>query len=146
MRVRGRSSRRSCERVEKIENALEPRFQAHLVEAMANPHNTAPYTQLRAAVELKATKAVVQSDARERRKRRARAASRASRAWVAGRGPARGQTFESGNEALRCCMKSISASSMAGSSGGAWYSASCFFHSTFARLAMSLAPSASHCS
>ena len=58
-------------RVEKIETALEPRFQAHFVEAMAIPHKTAPYTQLRAAVELPAPKAVVQTDGRERRKRRA---------------------------------------------------------------------------
>ena len=58
-------------RVEKIETALEPRFQAHFVEAMAIPHKTAPYTHLRAAVELPAPKAVVQTDGRERRKRRA---------------------------------------------------------------------------
>jgi uncharacterized 2Fe-2S/4Fe-4S cluster protein (DUF4445 family) len=58
-------------RVEKIETALEPRFQAHFVEAMAIPHKTAQYTHLRAAVELPAPKAVVQTDGRERRKRRA---------------------------------------------------------------------------
>jgi uncharacterized 2Fe-2S/4Fe-4S cluster protein (DUF4445 family) len=58
-------------RVEKVETALEPRFQAHFVEAMAIPHKTAPYTQLRAAVELPAPKAVVQADGRERRNRRA---------------------------------------------------------------------------
>src|ERR1700733_12359818 len=58
-------------RVEKIETALEPRFQAHFVEAMAIPHKSAPYTQLRTAVELPAPKAVVQNDGRERRKRRA---------------------------------------------------------------------------
>ena len=34
-------------RVEKIETALEPRFQAHFVEAMAIPHKTAPYAHLR---------------------------------------------------------------------------------------------------
>ena len=58
-------------RVEKIETALEPRFQAHFVEAMAIPHKTAQYTHLRAAVELPAKKAVVQTDGRERRNRRA---------------------------------------------------------------------------
>jgi uncharacterized 2Fe-2S/4Fe-4S cluster protein (DUF4445 family) len=58
-------------RVEKIETALEPRFQAHFVESMAIPHKSAPYTQLRAAVQLPAPKAVVQSDGRERRNRRA---------------------------------------------------------------------------
>jgi uncharacterized 2Fe-2S/4Fe-4S cluster protein (DUF4445 family) len=58
-------------RVEKIETALEPRFQTHFVEAMAIPHKTAQYIQLRAAVELPPPKAVVQSDGRERRNRRA---------------------------------------------------------------------------
>jgi uncharacterized 2Fe-2S/4Fe-4S cluster protein (DUF4445 family) len=58
-------------RVEKIETAIEPRFQAHFVEAMAIPHKTAPYTQLRAAVQLPAPKAAVQTDGRERRRRRA---------------------------------------------------------------------------
>jgi uncharacterized 2Fe-2S/4Fe-4S cluster protein (DUF4445 family) len=56
--------------VEKIETALEPRFQTHFVEAMALPHKTAPYPHLRSAVQLPAPKAVVQSDGRERRKRR----------------------------------------------------------------------------
>ena len=58
-------------RMEKIETALEPRFQQHFVEAMAIPHKTAPYAHLRAAVELPAPKAVVQTDGRERRNRRA---------------------------------------------------------------------------
>jgi uncharacterized 2Fe-2S/4Fe-4S cluster protein (DUF4445 family) len=56
--------------VEKIETALEPRFQTHFVEAMALPHKTALYPHLRSAVQLPAPKAVVQSDGRERRKRR----------------------------------------------------------------------------
>jgi uncharacterized 2Fe-2S/4Fe-4S cluster protein (DUF4445 family) len=58
-------------KVEKIETALEPRFQTHFVEAMAIPHKTAQYIHLRAAVELPPPKAVVQSDGRERRNRRA---------------------------------------------------------------------------
>ena len=58
-------------RVEKIETALEPRFQAHFVEAMAIPHKSASYAHLRAAVELPAPKAVAQPDGRERRNRRA---------------------------------------------------------------------------
>jgi uncharacterized 2Fe-2S/4Fe-4S cluster protein (DUF4445 family) len=33
-------------RVEKIETAVEPRFQEHFVEAMAFPHRTAPSTHL----------------------------------------------------------------------------------------------------
>jgi uncharacterized 2Fe-2S/4Fe-4S cluster protein (DUF4445 family) len=58
-------------RVEKIETALEPRFQTHFVEAMAIPHKTAQYIHLRTAVELPPPKAVVQGDGRERRNRRA---------------------------------------------------------------------------
>jgi uncharacterized 2Fe-2S/4Fe-4S cluster protein (DUF4445 family) len=43
-------------RVEKIETAIEPRFQAHFVEAMAIPHKTAAYTELRKAVTLPAAR------------------------------------------------------------------------------------------
>src|SRR5690606_10250413 len=39
-------------RVEKIETAVEPKFQAHFVEAMALPHKTAPYPELGKAVKL----------------------------------------------------------------------------------------------
>jgi uncharacterized 2Fe-2S/4Fe-4S cluster protein (DUF4445 family) len=38
--------------VEKIETAIEPKFQAHFVEAMGIPHSTAPYPHLRQAVQL----------------------------------------------------------------------------------------------
>ncbi len=38
--------------VEKVETAVEPRFQEHFVEAMAFPHTTAPYPQLSARVTL----------------------------------------------------------------------------------------------
>ncbi len=38
--------------VEKIETAVEPRFQQHFVEAMAFPHKTAPFPKLSAAVRL----------------------------------------------------------------------------------------------
>ncbi len=38
--------------VEKIETAVEPRFQQHFVEAMAFPHKTASYPHLSAAVTL----------------------------------------------------------------------------------------------
>ena len=57
-------------RVEKIETAIEPRFQAHFVESMANPHKTAEYPHLRKVVELPARKAATQTDGRERRNRR----------------------------------------------------------------------------
>ncbi len=39
-------------RVEKIETAIEPRFQAHFVDAMAIPHKNAPYPELRKVVTL----------------------------------------------------------------------------------------------
>ncbi|HEY8987606.1 MAG TPA: ASKHA domain-containing protein [Candidatus Limnocylindrales bacterium] len=39
-------------RVEKIETAVEPRFQEHFVEAMAFPHRTAAYPHLSAVTEL----------------------------------------------------------------------------------------------
>jgi uncharacterized 2Fe-2S/4Fe-4S cluster protein (DUF4445 family) len=57
--------------IEKMETAIEPRFQQHFVEAMAIPHKTAPYTNLRRAVELPAPKEVAnQSQPRGRRSRR----------------------------------------------------------------------------
>ncbi|MBI1776208.1 MAG: DUF4445 domain-containing protein [Proteobacteria bacterium] len=39
-------------RVEKVETAIEPMFQAHFVEAMALPHKTAPYPRLRRVMTL----------------------------------------------------------------------------------------------
>lgn len=39
-------------RIEKIETAVEPKFQDHFVGAMAIPHKTAPFAKLRAAVSL----------------------------------------------------------------------------------------------
>ena len=64
-------------RVEKIETALEPRFQSHFVESMAIPHKTLPYDNLRLAVALPETKSVVSSggEARERRSGRRTARS-----------------------------------------------------------------------
>jgi uncharacterized 2Fe-2S/4Fe-4S cluster protein (DUF4445 family) len=65
-------------RVEKIETAVEPRFQEHFVEAMAIPHRTAPTTNLERVVDLP-----VRASAAERRgaerpldRRRRRAALR----------------------------------------------------------------------
>jgi uncharacterized 2Fe-2S/4Fe-4S cluster protein (DUF4445 family) len=62
-------------RVEKIETAVEPRFQEHFVEAMAFPHKTAPFPHLGAVVTLPArtaTTGAAGADARnERRRRRA---------------------------------------------------------------------------
>ena len=59
-------------RIEKVETAIEPRFQHHFVEAMALPHKTAPYASLRKVVELPAPKeSSSQSETRGRRPRRA---------------------------------------------------------------------------
>jgi len=58
-------------RVEKVETAIEPRFQAHFVHAMAIPHKTADYPELRKAVRLPAAKeSAAQAAARGRRGRR----------------------------------------------------------------------------
>jgi len=43
-------------RVEKIETAIEPKFQQHFVAAMGIPHSTEPYPQLRKVVQLPAAK------------------------------------------------------------------------------------------
>lgn len=40
------------QKIEKIETAVEPKFQEHFVGAMAFPHKTAPYPHLSAAVEM----------------------------------------------------------------------------------------------
>jgi uncharacterized 2Fe-2S/4Fe-4S cluster protein (DUF4445 family) len=39
-------------RVEKVETAVEPRFQEHFVAAMAIPHKTDPHTELAKVVDL----------------------------------------------------------------------------------------------
>jgi uncharacterized 2Fe-2S/4Fe-4S cluster protein (DUF4445 family) len=58
-------------RIEKVETAIEPRFQQHFVEAMAIPHKTAPYPHLRKAVVLPQPKeSTSQSETRGRRPRR----------------------------------------------------------------------------
>jgi uncharacterized 2Fe-2S/4Fe-4S cluster protein (DUF4445 family) len=58
-------------RVEKIETAIEPRFQAHFIEAMAIPHKTAAYPELRKVVTLpEAKESAAQGATRGRRGRR----------------------------------------------------------------------------
>ncbi len=62
-------------RVEKVETAVEPKFQAHFVDAMALPHATAPFPNLAAVVtlpEAKAKPAVAQGAGESRRRRRRR--------------------------------------------------------------------------
>jgi uncharacterized 2Fe-2S/4Fe-4S cluster protein (DUF4445 family) len=61
-------------RIEKIETAIEPRFQALFVEAMAIPHLSAPYPSLREAVALPERKAVSADAPRGRRATRRAAA------------------------------------------------------------------------
>ena len=61
-------------RVEKIETAVEPRFQEHFVGAMGIPHATDPFPRLAAAVDLPAPSAAARPErsARSRRSRGAR--------------------------------------------------------------------------
>ncbi|HWZ64909.1 MAG TPA: ASKHA domain-containing protein [Steroidobacteraceae bacterium] len=71
-----KSSRKTIEdlvhRVEKIETAIEPKFQEHFVQAMGIPHSTEPYPQLRKVVQLPEPKAAApRSGARGRRPTRA---------------------------------------------------------------------------
>ena len=61
-------------RVEKIETAVEPRFQEFIVEAMALPHLTDPFVELRKVVKLPERVAINnEQNARSRRGPRARA-------------------------------------------------------------------------
>ena len=60
-------------RVEKVETAVEPRFQEHFVEAMALPHRSAAFPNLAKAVTLPAPKAASASNAGARRRKRKRA-------------------------------------------------------------------------
>lgn len=57
-------------RVEKIETAIDPRFQQHFVEAMAIPHKTAAYPNLRRVVELPEPRAAAQPEGETARGRR----------------------------------------------------------------------------
>ena len=64
---------RTVRRIEKIETAVEPRFQAHFVEAMAIPHKTAAYPELSKAVALPArtlARGRGEGEGGERRRRR----------------------------------------------------------------------------
>jgi len=78
-----RAARDEIERVvrtvEKIETAVEPRFQQHFVEAMALPHRTATYPHLSAVLELPERLTNIGTGGRsERRRRRSDVASRPS--------------------------------------------------------------------
>jgi uncharacterized 2Fe-2S/4Fe-4S cluster protein (DUF4445 family) len=58
-------------RIEKVETAIEPRFQEFFVEAMAIPHLNAPYPRLREAVTLPEPKVVAIAAARRGQRRSA---------------------------------------------------------------------------
>src|SRR6185436_12476569 len=59
-------------RIEKIETAVEPKFQQHFVEAMAIPHKTARFDNLAKEVKFPAPKIISppEADGGERRRRR----------------------------------------------------------------------------
>jgi uncharacterized 2Fe-2S/4Fe-4S cluster protein (DUF4445 family) len=69
-------ARREIERVvreiEKVETAVEPRFQEHFVSAMAVPHKTAPYPNLAREVALPQVRFEAGGEDGGRRRRRAR--------------------------------------------------------------------------
>ena len=57
-------------RIEKVETAVEPKFQEHFIGAMAVPHKSAPYPNLRAEAALPATRFETGEDESGRRRRR----------------------------------------------------------------------------
>jgi uncharacterized 2Fe-2S/4Fe-4S cluster protein (DUF4445 family) len=63
---------RVVKQVEKVETAVEPKFQEHFVGAMAIPHKTAPYPHLAKAVALPAPKIAAPGDDDGGRRRRRR--------------------------------------------------------------------------
>ncbi len=63
---------RLVKRIEKIETAVEPRFQEHFVSAMALPHANAPYPHLAAVIELPRTDPTGAPPAGDRQQRRRR--------------------------------------------------------------------------
>ena len=66
------------QRVEKIETAVEPKFQEHFVEAMAFPHKTAEFTRLAEVVDLPKPKIAANDADSVRRGRKARRRARRS--------------------------------------------------------------------
>ena len=62
--------------IEKVETAVEPRFQEHFVEAMALPHKTAAFPELSRAVELPDPKPAASTESATQRPRRRRRESR----------------------------------------------------------------------
>jgi uncharacterized 2Fe-2S/4Fe-4S cluster protein (DUF4445 family) len=65
---------RVVKRIHKIETAVEPKFQEHFVGAMAIPHKTDPFPELRKKVTLPEPRTAGDGDASDRRRRRRRTA------------------------------------------------------------------------
>ena len=59
-------------KVEKVETAIEPKFQEYFIEAMAIPHKTDPYEELAKDVTLPAPKPKAEANDGDERKRRSR--------------------------------------------------------------------------
>jgi len=80
MALVSREARREIEevvrRIEKVETAVEPRFQEHFVAAMAIPHASAPYESLAAVVDLPRPAMAAQRPRAGRRNRRSRPSPR----------------------------------------------------------------------
>jgi len=64
--------------VEKVETAVEPAFQQHFVEAMAFPHKTHPYSNLKKVVEIPEPTETSPSNTDEPRRRRRRSQARSA--------------------------------------------------------------------
>ncbi|MFN8224103.1 MAG: ASKHA domain-containing protein [Gaiellales bacterium] len=61
---------RIVRRIEKLETAVEPRFQEHFVGAMAVPHETDPYQRLQTSVRLPERRSVARPERGRRRRER----------------------------------------------------------------------------
>jgi len=59
-------------KVDKVETAIEPKFQQYFIDAMAIPHKTDPYLQLQRTVALPPAKPKAEQPAGDDRKRRSR--------------------------------------------------------------------------
>ena len=75
-------------RMEKVETAVEPRFQEHFVQAMAIPHRTAPYPRLSRALDISGIPAAAADRPQRRRGRRPAPAEKVAASAGAGTGGA----------------------------------------------------------
>ena len=84
-------------RVEKIETAIEPRFQEHFVGAMGIPHRSDPYERLARKVPLPPPRFSSGESAESRGRRRRRSASSTSDEWTVPAPPREGLTTSAGS-------------------------------------------------